>query len=489
MSKLKILLKALLNTIKLFFNLLIYLIKIIATFIPRFIRLLLHKISKRLRVSITFKTATTYSFILATIFFVLSIAIGLALGGFLLHTAQEGLEQNARVTQSFIKGTTIIPESRIISYAEIEDIQIFMLDEQDAIEFTTREGSVLPKETTWSKGRTILAHEMYITLKVPDHQSVKAIVVAKSLEQEIISLMLLMLGLIISFLLSVLFIVLRGSKTLRRMLRPIDDMIKTARSISANDFRTRLNVVDSHDELKDLAETFNEMLNRLQISYEQQTRFVSDASHELRTPIAVIQGYANLLQRWGKEDKAVLEEAIIAIKLEADNMKELVERLLFLARADKDTQKINKSRFSLKELIEELVKETKLIDSQHEIKCEQGEPVTLDADRGLIKQALRIFLDNSIKFTPKGGSIIIGCHARDNCVTVFVADDGVGIPSEDLPYVFNRFYKSDKSRTRGVGGTGLGLSIAKWIVEKHKGTINIESILNKGTKVIIKLPV
>ncbi|MHB9094135.1 MAG: sensor histidine kinase, partial [Eubacteriales bacterium] len=205
-------------------------------------------------------------------------------------------------------------------------------------------------------------------------------------------------------------------------------------------------------------------------------------------PISVIQGYANLLQRWGKEDKAVLDEAVFAIKNESDNMKDLVEKLLFLARADKDTQKLEKSPFSVNELVDEVLKETRLIDSEHDITSEVNEMVTIEADRRLIKQALRIFIDNSIKHTPSGGTIKINGFLRDNKVKLIIEDNGVGISKEDLPYIFNRFYKCDKSRTRESGGTGLGLSIAKWIIEKHKGSIEVESVLAKGTKIIITLP-
>ncbi|PKM80192.1 MAG: sensor histidine kinase [Firmicutes bacterium HGW-Firmicutes-14] len=288
---------------------------------------------------------------------------------------------------------------------------------------------------------------------------------------------------------AVLFTVVIGSRILRKMLKPIDNMIGTAKAISAADLNTRLSVVDSHDELKDLAETFNDMLDRIQASYEQQDRFVSDASHELRTPIAVIQGYANLLQRWGKEDKAVLDESVSAIKNEAENMKDLVERLLFLARADKNTQKIEKTLFSLSELVNELMKETKLIDTEHTVKGEVTGIVSINGDRKLIKQALRVFLDNSIRYTPAGGTIKIEGRVKGNTGVVEIEDNGIGISSEDLPHIFDRFYKCDKSRTREGGSTGLGLSIAKWIIERHGGSIAVESALNKGTKVIITLPV
>lgn len=272
------------------------------------------------------------------------------------------------------------------------------------------------------------------------------------------------------------------------MLKPVEVMTKTVKNITINALDTRLDVSGSQDELKELAETFNSMLDRIQHSYEQQQQFVSDASHELRTPIAVIQGYANLLDRWGKNDQAVLEEAIGSIKTEAANMQELVEKLLFLARGDKNRLQIEKKDILLPELIDEVIKETKLITKNKNIFSQQCDNITLRADRKLLKEAIRIFVDNSIKYTPEGGNIIINCYAENAKAVLTVEDTGIGISAEDLPHIFNRFYRADKSRTKQTGGTGLGLAIAKRIIQLHDGTIKVNSILNQGTKVKVLLP-
>jgi signal transduction histidine kinase len=301
----------------------------------------------------------------------------------------------------------------------------------------------------------------------------------------LVILVLILLGSDILFLLMMLGM---GSKMSKRMLFPVKKMTETVKQISIQDLNTRLDVRGSKDELKDLAKTFNDMLDRLQKSIETQNQFVSDASHELRTPIAVIQGYSNLLDRWGKEDKAVLEEAITAIKSESENMKNLVERLLFLARSDKNTQKIEMCEFNTSELISEILRETKLIDEKHDIQSEVNEEVLLYGDRGLLKEAIRIFMDNSIKYTPDSGRIKLNSFMRNKCLVVDIEDTGIGISKEDLPHIFNRFYRADKSRTKETGGTGLGLSIAKWIILKHRGTIEVQSKIGYGTKVSILLP-
>jgi signal transduction histidine kinase len=162
---------------------------------------------------------------------------------------------------------------------------------------------------------------------------------------------------------------------------------------------------------------------------------------------------------------------------------------LFLARSDKNTQKIEKENFYINELIEDVISETKLIDASHEILCSHNEPAMINADLSLIKQALRILIDNSIKYTPDGGKITVSSRVTKKQLLITVEDTGSGISKEDLPYIFDRFYRADKSRTKKTGGTGLGLAIARWIIEKHEGTISIESKLNEGTKAIISIPV
>lgn len=295
----------------------------------------------------------------------------------------------------------------------------------------------------------------------------------------------------ISNVIGVIIISIIGSKASKKFLSPLENMTDTVKDISINDLGKRLSVKGSKNELKDLAKTFNEMLDRIESSVNQQNQFVSDASHELRTPISVIQGYANLLHRWGKDDRKVLEESIFAIKSEAENMKELVEKLLFLARGDKNAQKVEKEDFILGELIYELIKETKLVHKNYHIESERNEKFIVYADRKLIKEALRIFMDNSIKYTKEGGTIKLDCYLTKNINTaaIIIADTGIGISKEHIPHIFERFYRADKSRTKSSGGTGLGLSIAKWIIDMHEGKIDVWSELDIGTVIKITFPV
>ena len=279
-----------------------------------------------------------------------------------------------------------------------------------------------------------------------------------------------------------------GGLLIRKMLRPVFDMTKAARSITASDLSTRIKTVDSHDELQDLADTFNGMLDRIQESYEKQNRFVSDASHELRTPLSVVSGYANLLRRWGSENPDVLEESVQKIIEETDNMQQLADRLLFLARADRKTQPVRFERFSASEMMREIAEETRMIDEEHTLREDTSGDVMLTADHALVKQAMRAIVDNSIKYTPPGGTISVSCRERDGRVELGVSDTGIGIAQKDLPRIFDRFYKADGARTRGKGSSGLGLSIAKWIVERHGGEIRVESRPGEGTAFVVSLP-
>ncbi len=284
----------------------------------------------------------------------------------------------------------------------------------------------------------------------------------------------------------VIFIVL-GAVAGQGMLNPVREMIRSLKGMNAKKLSVRVDVADTQDEFRELAEIINNMLRSLEDSFSQQTAFVGNASHELRTPIAVIQGYSNLLSRWGKEKPEIVDEAIPAIKKEAENMKTLVEKLLFLTKLG-NRYELNYSQYVLDETIEEIVNETRMIDTQHHIVLRKGKSTEIEADRELIKLTLRIFMDNAIKYTPHGKSIEIGCSIIDGNVSILVKDYGQGIDEADLPHIFERFYRCDKARGRQEGSTGLGLSIAKQIVDLHNGEIIVSSKKGIGTQFLIELP-
>ncbi|MEG0940868.1 MAG: HAMP domain-containing sensor histidine kinase [Oscillospiraceae bacterium] len=243
------------------------------------------------------------------------------------------------------------------------------------------------------------------------------------------------------------------------------------------------------NDLKGLESAINSLLARTRASYSQQTRFVSDASHELRTPIAVIKGYTDLLDRWGKEDEKILQESISAIKSETEHMNRLVEQLLFLARGDSGRTKLNIEPFSLSDMLREVYAESVMIDTEHEWELRASDEIAAMGDTAMLKQATRILVDNAVKYTPQGETIMLKAILDPKgAPTIVVQDSGIGIAERDVSHVFDRFYRSDPARVRQQGGTGLGLSIAKWIVDRHNGYLEVISREEIGTRVSIHLP-
>ena len=283
---------------------------------------------------------------------------------------------------------------------------------------------------------------------------------------------------------------LAGHFISRRILTPIREITWTARSIEVERLGRRLDVPRARDELSELARTFNRMLDRLQEGFRQEQRFVSDASHELRTPLTVILGYSDMLSRWGREDKNILDEGITAIRSEAENMQQLIEKLLFLARADQKRQVVNKEVVDLAALLADTIEKMQMVTATHEITLGENTPAFVDADPVLLRQLLRIFLENSLKYTPKGGHIRASSllTADGDAVMVTLADDGIGIAPEHQARIFDRFYRVDSSRTKETGGSGLGLSIARWIAERHDIQIALTSAVDEGTTITLTIP-
>ena len=280
----------------------------------------------------------------------------------------------------------------------------------------------------------------------------------------------------------------RREKLNKTVLAPIHDITEMAQTLSANNLSNRINIAGTKNELKDLASVINSMLDRIERSYNSQKQFVSDASHELRTPIAVIQGYISMLQRWGKEDPEVLEEGISAIAQETSSMKELVESLLFLARHDKKTLMMEMSRFDALDVAEELHREAEMVTPEDTFLLGPADSCTIEGDRNMIKQVMRILCDNAVKYTPKGGTVTIGVSHTPGWCTLSVTDNGPGIPADELPKIFERFYRSDSARKSEGGGHGLGLSIARIIVKAHGGKLRVRSKVGEGSTFFVVLP-
>ena len=282
-------------------------------------------------------------------------------------------------------------------------------------------------------------------------------------------------------LLGVLCAFLVGRYISRRMLQPVEAIRVAAERISIEDLSRRIEIDGPDDEMKELSVTFNSMIDRLETAFQRQNEFVSDASHELRTPIAVIQGYAHLINRWGKSDPDVLQESIDSIISETTHMSGLIGKLLLLAKSDQNRVTVIKERRSLDELATEVMKEFELLEYGCQLVYEKEDGVEIWADAGLVKQLMWVHMENAVKYSPQGGTITLRVWKDKTRAYVSVQDTGIGIQTEDLPFIFDRFYRVDKSRNKEISGTGLGLPIAQWIMSSHEGEILVESSEEAGT--------
>ncbi len=292
-----------------------------------------------------------------------------------------------------------------------------------------------------------------------------------------------------SAILVVLFIIIGavvGGIASQTMLNPVRRMIDTIDSIDGNNLSRRLDAGESKDELADLTDRINGMLDDIELTFDRQSNFVSDASHELKTPLSVIQGYANLLRRWGKDDPEILNEGIENIAREADNMKRIVEQLLLLAKLGNFS--MAKMRFDLSQAVGEVVDSYLVTDIRHKLTFEGDEGITVEADKNMLVESIRTLIDNAVKYTPpENGFICVSCKRVDAHAEITVADNGIGISEADLPRIFDRFYRCDKVRGREKGSSGLGLTIAKNIIEIMGGAIEVQSKVGVGTTFVIKL--
>lgn len=250
----------------------------------------------------------------------------------------------------------------------------------------------------------------------------------------------------------------------------------------------RLDVEKTEEELRELAEGINRMLDRMEAAYESQKQFVSEASHELRTPITVLQGYSSLLRRWGTEDKEVLAESVEAIEAEAKSMQDLVEKLLFLSRHERKKLPFSKERFDMSEVVREVEKEFSYMTDSRELCCPVCEPVIVYGDRQMLKQALRVFVDNAVKYTGEGDKISVSCRNKAGACEITVEDTGLGMKKEEMEGIFARFFRGDTVRGRNIDGHGLGLSIARLIIDGHAGKITVRSQYTKGSSFTVTIP-
>ena len=271
----------------------------------------------------------------------------------------------------------------------------------------------------------------------------------------------------------------------KKILEPLDKITKAEQEISAEKLDKRINYKGNDIELKVLSDSFDKMIERLEISFNKQKQFISDVSHELKTPISVISGYAGLLDRWGKNDEETCNKSIQAIKNETKNMNDIVSKLLYITKADMGKVTLKKTKINVQELINEIIEETKIIETDRKVYSSSNEIYYIEADISNIKELIRIFIDNAIKYTDTNGEIDIFSKKESEKIYINIKDNGIGIEKEEQENIFDRFYRVDKSRNKETGGVGLGLAIAKTIANINNAEIKLESELGKGATFVL----
>lgn len=275
-----------------------------------------------------------------------------------------------------------------------------------------------------------------------------------------------------------------------RALKPVAEITDTAQDIAHGaNLSRRIPIPEVQDEIGNLARTFNEMMNRLEKSFAQVRQFSGDASHELRTPLTVLKGQSELVLSKPRS-KAEYQEVLASNLEEINYMSRVLEDLLVLSKGDEGEVALEKEPVELGSIVEEVSRQGEIFADEKEVKIILAylEPVTILGDAHRLKQMVWILLHNAVKFTPSGGEIKITLQDLDDTVYFTIRDTGIGIPEQDLPKIFDRFYRVDKARSRMDGGSGLGLSICKHIVDRHHGTVDVESKFGEGTKFKIRFP-
>ena len=277
---------------------------------------------------------------------------------------------------------------------------------------------------------------------------------------------------------------------MRTFTRPIGDLSEGIEKMTGGDLSVRVNV-RGKNEFSELAQAFNSMSEKLEALDKSRNQFVSNASHELKTPLSTMKILIETLVYQDPMDPSLTKDFLNDVNKEIDRLNRIVSDLLTLVRIDSGGMGLNLTEMSLNALLEEQVKRLLPLARENgiEINLEMKDELSIMADSVKLQQVIYNVIDNAIKYTPRGGEVETSLVRIGKKAVMRIADTGIGIPAEDLPHIFDRFYRVDKARSRATGGTGLGLSIVKQIVQQHGGDIRAESTEGAGTTFIIELPV
>ncbi len=455
--------------------------------------------------SIRLRLAVWYSFILTTVIILFGVVVWSVLEITLTNQIDQQLEQTAL---QVLRASSVVP-IRDLSILRIPELDIFQADGLYILVLYTdgrlyaasanivRFGKAFDLDALESNQQVIRdvtvggAHVRVLTQPIiSDDKLLGYLQVGASLRQldqaTSVLVLILFIGGAFSVSLSTAFVVL----TTGRALRPLDDITKAALQIThADDLSKRIPISGAaNDEVSRLVTAFNDTLERLERLFNTQRRFLTDVSHELRTPLTAIRGNVDVLRRMKNDDR----ESLDAIQSEAERMSRLVGDLMMLAQAESGNLPLARGVVELDTLLLEVYKQARVLAADKvTVAIGEEDQARVSGDRDKLKQVLLNLVSNSIKYTPAGGKVTLGLACVNGWARLTVMDSGVGIPPEDLPRVFERFYRVEKSRTRAAGtpgGAGLGLSIAKWIAQGHGGRLEVSSEIGKGSCFSLWLP-
>ena len=324
-------------------------------------------------------------------------------------------------------------------------------------------------------------------LAVPDSDQVALLIARPTGQIEMILERLLQI-LMFAIPLTIFLSTAGGLFLARRAFKPVDEITSIAQEIGENDLSQRIEI-KTKDELGRLAMTLNQMIERLEQAFKRQKQFTGDASHELRAPLSVIQAESTLALQKERSTHEYLK-TIETIAQESDHMAGIIKQLLTLARADSGKEHITLSTIHLSEFINEFCDDANILCKEKfiDLKLVKDNHIYVKAHDRSLKRLMYNLLSNAIRYTQGNGTIIIKVQEKNAWVEISVSDTGIGIPEKDIPFIFDRFYRVDKARSRREGGSGLGLAICKQIVDMHGGIIDVNSQAGKGSTFLVKLP-
>ncbi len=460
--------------------------------------------------SISFQLTAWYAGVITVVF--------VLLGGFMYLGMKHHLEKNLRETQS--KRAVVIAETLVARVAQLgEELVTREVRESYAPELNNRfirltrpDRSVLyvsgvPVELAFNpalvpalaeplKGRVARVERLedgqellIATVPVPAGGGNWLVEVGASLAPVRALLRDFLLILLVALPIVLLVSAGGGLFLARRAFRPVEKIVRSAEQLTLHNLSGRLPVPQTGDELERLSLALNQMITRLDGAFQHNRRFLADASHELRTPLTVLRGELEVISQQA-DGEPELQDRIGSVLEEVERLAKIVEGLFALSRLDAGEAQAEWKRFDLARLAATTAEQMSLLaeDKRISIACESAGVVMVNGDSGRLKQVIVNLLDNAIKYTPAGGTIIIRTGVRGESAYLDVADTGAGIPASAIPRVFDRFFRVDKARSRAEGGAGIGLSIVKSITAAHGGSVSVESEEQRGTCFHIRLP-